>query len=193
MAKRKYEFRPDKLQSGLLNKLYLTQKQRIALLQWLLYGLMLLVLSLIQDVILCKASIFGATTDLIPCAIILICVQLGADRSAIFALVAAMLYQFSGTAPGYYVIALIPILALLTAVIRKSLFRKTTSSTLLCACIAVFLYEMSIFAFGLLLQNTSLLRLIRFPITAALSLLSYSILYPLIKAIERIGETQWKD
>ena len=193
MAKRKYEFRPDKLQSGLLNKLYLTQKQRIALLQWLLYALMLLVLSLIQDVILCKASIFGATTDLVPCAIILICVQLGADRSAIFALIAALLYQFSGAAPGYYVIALIPVLALFAAVIRKALFRKTTSSTLLCACIAVFLYEMSIFAVGLLFQNTSLLRLIRFPITAVLSLLSYPILYPLIKAIERIGETLWKD
>lgn len=193
MAKRKYEFRPDKLQAGLLNKLYLTQKQRIALLQWLLYALMLLVLSLIQDVILCKASIFGATTDLVPCAIILICVQLGADRSAVFALVAALLYQFSGTAPGYYVIALIPILALLAAVVRKALFRKTTSSTLLCACVAVFLYEMGIFAVGLLFQHTSMLRLIRFPITAALSLLSYPALYPLTKAIERIGETLWKD
>ena len=193
MAKRKYEFRPDKLQSGLLNKLYLTQKQRIALLQWLLYALMLLVLSLIQDVFLCKASIFGATTDLVPCAIILICVELGADRSAVFALVAALLYQFSGTAPGYYVIALIPILALLSAVIRKAFFRKTTSSTLLCACIAVFLYEMSLFAVGLLFRHTSVLRLIRFPITAVLSLLSYPVLYPLTKAIERIGETLWKD
>ena len=193
MAKRKYEFRPDKTQAGLLNKLYLTQKQRIALLQWVLYALILLVLSLIQDVILCRASIFGATTDLIPCAIILICVQLGADRSAVFALVAALLYQFSGSAPGYYVIALIPILALLAAVVRKALFRKTTSSTLLCACIAVFLYEMCIFAVGLLFQNTALFRLIRFPITAGLSLLIYPILYPLTNAIERIGDTLWKD
>ena len=193
MAKRKYEFRPDKMQAGLLNKFYLTPKQRLALLQWVLYALILLVLSLIQDVILCKASIFGATTDLVPCAIILICVQLGADRSAIFALVAALLYQFSGTAPGYYVIALIPILALLSAVIRKALFRKTLSSTLLCSCVAVFLYEMSIFAFGLLFQNTSLLRMIRFPITACLSLLSYPVLYPLTNAIERIGESLWKE
>jgi len=193
MARRKYEFRPDRTQAGLINKLYLTPKQRLTILKWVLYALILVVLSVMQDVVLCKASFFGATTDLVPCAIILICVELGADKSAVFSLIAALLYQFSGTAPGYYVIALIPLLGVLAAVIRESLFRKSLSSTILCACVAVLLYEMSIFAFGLLFQSTALARVIRFLITGGLSLLSYPILYPLTTAIEKIGENTWKD
>ncbi len=193
MARRKYEFRPDKTQSSLINKLYLTPRQRLTILRWTLYALMLVVLSVIQDVVLCKAHIFGATTDLVPCAIILICVELGAERSAVFSLIAALLYQFSGTAPGYYVIAMIPILSILASLIRKSLFRKSLSSTMLCACLAVMLYEMGVFAFGLLFQSTSLARMTRFLLTGGLSLLSYPILYPLVTTIEKIGEKTWKD
>ena len=193
MARRKYEFRPDKTRSNLFNKLYLTPKQRLSILRWVLYGVILIVLSVIQDVVLCKAHILGATTDLVPCAIVLICVQLGAERSAVFSLIAALLYQFSGSAPGYYVIAMIPILSILAAIIRKSLFRKSLSSTLLCACVAVMLYEMGVFGFGLLFQNTTLVRLTRFLLTGGLSFLSYPILYPLTAAIEKIGEKTWKD
>ncbi len=193
MAKRKYEFKPDRSGTNLLNKLYLTPKQRLTILRWVLYAVILVVLSVVQDVILSKASLFGATTDLVPCAIILICVELGAEKSAVFALIAALLYQFSGTAPGYYVIALIPILGVFAAVTRQSLFRKSLSSTMLCACIAVILYEMGIFGFGLLFQNTTLVRVHRFLITSGLSLLSYPILYPLTTAVEKIGEKTWKD
>lgn len=193
MAKRKYEFRPDKTGTSLLSKLYLTPKQRLSILRWVLYALLLVVLSVVQDVILSKAHLFGATTDLVPCAIILICVELGAEAGALFALISALLYQFSGTAPGYYVIALIPVLGIFAAVARQSFFRKSLSSTMLCACVAVILYEMGVFAFGLLFQNTSLFRVTRFLITSGLSLLSYPVLYPLTIAVEKIGEKTWKD
>ena len=69
---------------------------------------------------------------------------------------------------------------------RSSIFRKTLSSTMLCACIAVVLYELGVFAFGLLFQNTSLLRGVRFAVTSILSLLTFPILYPLTTAIENI-------
>ena len=193
MAKRKYEFRPDKTQASLLNKLYLTPQQRLSILRWVLYALMLVVLSVVQDVVLCKLNIFGATTDLVPCAIILICVELGAEKGSLFSLIAALLYKFSGSSPGYYVIALIPLLGILAALVRQNLFRKSLSSTLLCACIAFILYETGIFLFGLLFQNTSLNRGIRFGITTVLSLLTYPILYPITTAIEKIGEKTWKN
>lgn len=193
MAKRKYEFRPDKPQTSLLNKLYLTPQQRLTILRWVLYALFLVLLSVIQDVILSKFHLFGATTDLVPCAILLICVELGAEKCAVFSLLAALCYQFSGTAPGYYVIALIPVLGIFAAIARQSFFRKSLSSTMLCACAAVFLYEMGVFCFGLLFQNTALFRVTRFLITWGLSLLSYPILYPITTAIEKIGEKTWKE
>ena len=191
MAKN-YEFRPDKPQVSWISKLHLTQLQRQALLKWTLYALLLLALSLLPDVVLSRFRLFGATTDLIPCAIILICVELGAERSCLFALIAAMLYKFSGTAPGYYVIGLIPVLGVMAAAVRQSVFRKTISSTMLCACIAVILYEMGIFAFGLVFQSTALFRVTRFLVTAGLSLLTFPILYPITIAIEKIGEKTWK-
>ena len=57
MAK-KYEFGPDKPHSGFLSKLFLTTKQRKSLLKWVLYYCMLLVLSVLQDVILCDIRLF---------------------------------------------------------------------------------------------------------------------------------------
>ena len=43
MARKKYEFQPDKQGAGFFSKLYLTRKQRLSLLRWCLYALVLLV------------------------------------------------------------------------------------------------------------------------------------------------------
>ena len=74
LFKRKRDFKPDRTGKGLLNKLYLTPRQRLAILKWTLFGLCMLVLSLVQDVLLSQVRVLGATTELIPCAIFLICI-----------------------------------------------------------------------------------------------------------------------
>lgn len=193
MAKRKYEFRPDRPQVSFLNKLYLTRQQRMTLLRWLLYTVLLVVLSVVQDVVLCQVNILTSTTDLVPCAIILICVQLGAERCSIFALIAALLYKFTGTAPGYHVVAMIPLLGITAAALRQSFFRRSFSSVILCAGIATVIYEMGIFAVGLLFQHTIPERGLSFLVTAGLSVLIYPVLYPLTKAIDKIGDKTWKE
>ena len=194
MARRKkYDFQPDKTGAGLLSKLYITRLQRLKLLRWTLLAVLLVVLSVVQDVILCKLSVFGATTDLVPCTIILICVHLGAEKSCVFALIASAVYKFTGTSPGYYVIALIPLLGVLAAALRQNFFRRSLSSILLCACVAVMVYEMAVFGFGVLFQSTVPDKVLRFVIRGGLSLLSYPATYPLTKAITKIGETSWKD
>ena len=71
MAKRS-EFKPDKPRVGFLSRLYLTKKQRRSVLKWVLYSLVLLFLSLVQDVLLCNMNILGATTELVPVGIFLI-------------------------------------------------------------------------------------------------------------------------
>ena len=193
MARRKYEFRPDKVKTDILGKIYLTPQQRKKVLQWILYALLVLVASVLQDVVLCKFDFFGATTDLVPCVIILICVRIGADRGAIFSLVAAMLYKFSGSAPGYYSMALIPVLALMTAMLHQSYFRRSFGSVVLCVTLAVVLYEMLVFLCGLIFVNTVAFRAIRFLLTGGLSALAIPVVYPITNAIEKIGEKSWKD
>ena len=106
---KKYEFRPDKPRSSWLSKLHLTQLQRKIILKWGLYGLSLLILSQLQDVILCRFRLFGATTELVPCAIILICVMEGLESGSLFALIGSMVYVFSGSAPDTFAIAFLTV------------------------------------------------------------------------------------
>lgn len=193
MARKKYDFRPDKTGPDLLSKLYLTKKQRLSILKWTLFALALLVLSLLQDVILCRLDVFGATTDLVPCAIFLGCVLLGVESGSVFSLVAATLYQFSGTGPGYYVIALIPVLGVLLTLVRQAYLRKGTFTNIFCAALAFLLYELCLLGIGLLSEQTIWQRSGTFLITTGLSLLTVPVLYPVFSAIERIGGETWKE
>ena len=117
MAK-KHEFQPDRPYSTWLNKLQLTRLQRKQALKWSLYALVLLILSVVQDVILCRVRFFGGTTDLVPCGIFLICILEGTDRGCIFALVASTLFLLSGVSPGPHVLVLITVLAVLVSALR---------------------------------------------------------------------------
>lgn len=193
MARKKYEFRQDKTGPDLLSKLYLTKKQRSALLKWTLFGLVLLVLSLIQDVILCHVDVFGASTDLLPFSIFLACMVLGADTGCVFSLVAAAFYQFSGTGPGYYTIALIPILGTVMTLLRQTYLRKGALTNIVCAAIVFFLYEMILLGIGILNERTVLQRAGTFFVTTGMTLLSTPVLYPLFTALERIGGETWKE
>ena len=193
MAKHKYEFRPDKTGHGLLHKLYLTKKQRLSLLKWTLFGLLLLALSVLQDVILCRLRNIGITTDLVPCAIFLIFVYLGTEPGCVFGLIAAAAYQFSGTAPGYYIIAVITLLGLITTMFRQGYLRKSMSADILCAGVSFALYELIIYGVALLSGISSLQRLGSTAVTLLLSGITMPALYPLIQSIDRIGGETWKE
>ena len=192
MAK-KYEFKPDKPRSGLLNKLYLTQKQRRDLLHWTLYGVVLLVLSVLQDVILCHFRVFGASTELVPCAIFLICILEGAHRGSVFALVASLAYLFSGTAPGPYAMVFITVFAILVTIFRQALLQSSFSAAMLCTGMAMVAYEIAVFAIGLFLGLTHLGRWYGFLLSAVMSLLTAPVLYPILLSIGSIGGEPWKE
>ena len=192
MAK-KYEFQPDKPRSSWLSKLYLTKLQRKQVLKWSLYALSLLVLSLLQDVVLCNFRLNGATTELVPVAIFLICVLEGTERGSVFALVASTLYLFSGTAAGPHAMVFITVLAVLVCILRQSFLQKTFSSVCLCLILATVCYEALVFAVALFLGNTYPQRLVGFAITTGLSLLAVPVLYPIFVAISSIGGESWKE
>ncbi len=192
MAK-KYDFKPDKPQVNILSKLYITELQRKNILKWFLYAVLLLVLSLLQDVILCRFRLFGATSDLVPCAIILICILEGTEKGSLFALIAALAYLFSGTAPGAYAMVLITVLAVFSCMFRQGYLRKGFSAAMLCTCLAIFLYEMALFGIGLFLDLTHSGRFVGFCVTAVLSMLAAPVLYPLVQLIGSIGGDIWKE
>ena len=193
MANNNHEFRPDKTGSGLLSRLYLTRLQRLSALKWLLYSLVALILSVLQDVLLCELYVFGATTDLVPCAILMICILEGADNGSLFALIAALVYLFSGSSPGYHVLVLLPVLGVGASIFRQSLLRKSFSATMLCAGAALILYELIIFGMALFLNLTHPGRLTVALITWGLSFAVMPLLYPILVSIGRIGGETWKE
>lgn len=190
---RKNEFKSDKPHSGFWGKLYLTQKQRKEILKWSLYGALLLALSLLQDVVLCRLDLFGATTELVPVGIFLICILEGAESGSIFALVSSLLYLFSGTAAGPYSMVLITVLAVGVTIFRQAYLQKGLAAAVLCAGVAMLAYELLQFVMGLFLGLTIPVRIVGFLITAGLSNIAIPILYPIALSIGTIGGETWKE
>lgn len=192
MAK-KFEFKPDKPQLTLADRLFLTKKQRRQLLKWSLYALILLTLSVTQDVWLSRVRLFGATSELVPVGIFLICMLEGLETGSVFALAAACLYQFSGTPGGTYSIVFITGICVLVTLLRQAYLQKGFGSAMLLSVLAMLLYELLMFAIGVFLGLTMFSRLGGFLVTAGLSLLVAPVVYPIALAVGKIGGEVWKE
>lgn len=192
MAK-KYEFKPDRTGTSDLGKLYITKQQRQKVLKWALFSLCCLVLLVVQDVLMSRLRIFGATTDLVACAILMTCLLTGAETGGVFALAASFVWVFSGSAPGVYSAVLVTALGIFLSVFRQMYLRKGWGATMFCTGLALLGYEMAVFVIGLLLGVTRLDRWSCFLLTAAISCLALPLIYPPLNAISKIGGETWKE
>lgn len=191
--RRKNEFKPDKLESSALSKLYLTPRQRKKLLKWGLAGLTLVLLSLLQDVVFSRQRIYGATFDLVPCGILLVCILAEPETAALFSLISATLYYFSGTAPGVYSIALITVFGTFLCIFRRSFLRKGFFSTFLCVGTGIAVYRLAVFGINLFLGATLTARFGIFCLGLGLTVACIFPLYPIFLSICSIGGETWKE
>ena len=189
----KYEFKPDPTGSSPLRGLYLTPLQRQRILKWSLYCALVLAALVLQDTILGRIRFCGATTDLAVCVIMLIGVMEGAEVGGVFALCASVFYYFSGSAPGPYVIVLVTGIAIAAALYRQSYWRQGLSTAVLCTGLAMLAYELLLAFIGILMNLTRWNRLGVFILTALLSAGLVFPLYPLARAIGKIGGEPWKE
>ena len=168
-------------------------KRITALMMALMMALVLVAVSVVQDTILSRFRLFGATTDLVVCAILLGTVMFDPEQGCVFSLVSSTIYWFSGSAPGAYVIALITCPGVLLSILRHCYLREGFGSTTLCTVVGRLFYELAVFAMGLFLGYTTVSRLYVFCVTGALSLVVIPILYPLFSSIGKIGGESWKE
>ena len=190
---RDYEFRPDPESSGNFDKLLLSSRQRFGLLRWTLFGALCVVALLVQDAMLYRLDVLGACTDLVPCVIIMITTLQGAESGSIFSLTASILYYFSGSARGPYVVPLITVIAILAVIFRQACLRKGFFSILLATGLAMVCYELLLFGIGLFLKHTASQWLMAAVFTALLTLVALPIFYPIARAIGKIGGETWKE
>ena len=191
--RKKHEFRPDTHREDFLGKLLLTRKQRQTVLRWLLFSAVCLAALLVQDVIMSRVDILGATTDLVPCCILAVCILQGAESGCVFALAASLIYYFSGSSPGAPCILLITALAVFATIFRQAYLRQGFATLLLCLAVSVFVYELAIFGIALFLHYTTADRLPMACQTAAYTLAAVPVLYPILMSIGKIGGETWKE
>ena len=187
------EFKPDGPRVSPLKSLRFTHLQWLQTLRWLCYIGVCVLCLVIQDSIMSRVSIFGATTDLCVAALLLITVIEGSDIGSVFILIASTIYYFSGSAPGPYSVGLLTILGLFATLFRQVVWHRSRSSIVLCAGLAAFAYEFSLYVVGLFMGLTSWYRLPRFLITGGLTIAVMFPLYALIYRIGQIGGYTWKE
>ena len=191
--KKERSFRPDKVGTTVLHKLYISPSQRKTILKWTLYSLVLVLLSVIQDVMLSNVRIIGATTELVPCGIFLICILEGAEGGAVFTLLASWVYLYTGTPAGPYCILFITTFGLLVSVFRQAYLQRGFGSAILCVAVCMIVYELAVFGIGLFLGQTYGYRILAFLVTALGSVLAVPILYPVFLRIQAIGGEIWRE
>ncbi len=193
MAKRKYQFKPDRNQTGILNKLYIPHNRRLQLLKWVLYSVLFLAALVLQDSVLSRFRIFGGMIDLAPVVMILVAMIQGADSGSVFVLVTSMVYVFAGTGPGNYAFFLLTLYTSILSVFREEYLHRSMGTNWACSAVALVLYEMTVFVLGVVSGVTYWQRVGVFGLTCLFSILTMPVLYPLVERIGKIGGETWKE
>ena len=187
------DFKPDVQKATWAKTAKLTKLQQLRLTRWVLYVLTVVGCLVLQDVLMSQFSIFGATTDLPACAILLITVMEGTEIGSIFVLICSTLYYFSGNAPSAFCIGLMTFFGIGATLFRQMYWHRSKGSIILCSAIALTGYELGLFVVGLTSGLTHWGRLPSFALTAAFSCLVLIPLYSLIYKIGLIGGNTWKE
>ena len=188
-----YEFKPDPKVTNYLKRLYMTRLQRLTILKWATFAMTGIVLLVIQDVIMSQIRISGATTDLPVAFILLVGIYEGLENGSVFTLAASLFYWFSGSAPTPICVGVLCVLVILVGLFRQLYWHRSFGSIAMCVSIAIMLYEMSLFVIGLMSGLTILPRLGVFALTGGITCITMLPMYPLVRAISKIGGISWKE
>ena len=192
-ARKEQDFKPDPETSTWLKTSRMTRQQRLRMTKWVLYILTCILCLVVQDVMLSQIRLFGATTDLAVCAILLITILEGTEIGSVFVLIASLLYYFSGSAPTAVCIGLLTYIGVAATLLRQMYWHRSRGSILLCAMIAVTVYEFGLFITGISQEVTVFSRIGYIGLTSIYSCLAMIPLYSLIHKIGLIGGNTWKE
>lgn len=187
------EFKPDATGTKFTKLLHLTEQQQKNILRWTLYVAVCILALVVQDVIMSRVSIFGATTDLPAAIILLLAVIEGCETGSMVALAAATLYYFTGTAPGPYCVAMFTIIGMAAGLFRQKYLHRSAGSIVVCTGVAVILYEIGLYVMGLFMGLTRWDRIGIFFVTGLLSCVMLIPMYMLVFRIGQIGGNTWKE
>ena len=172
----------------MLKHLHLTRRQWLGVLRWTLYSLLLLFVLLLQTVVLSRLPVFGAKLAPVSLVIICVCIREGPEKGGLFALLGSLFWCMSGADYGNLAVAILPVGSILAAVLCRSAFRQRLLSALLFCFGICLLYDLTVFAFKLLLEKLAPENLWRVLLPGTcLTMLFVPLIYFPVKLIHRIG------
>lgn len=187
------EFRPDAQGSSLRKLIHFTRQQQMEFLRWTLYTGMCILMLVLQDVLMSRLAVMGATTDLVPAIILLIAVMENGEVGSLFALIAGIIYFFSGSAPLAYCVIFLTVFGMFFSLLRQQYLHRSISSVVTCAGAAVIIYELALWGTGLFFGLTRFDRLGKFFLTGIYSVAFMVPLYWILNKIGTMGGRQWKE
>lgn len=187
------EFRPDPKPILWLKSLRLTKLQQLRLLKWVLYVITIVGALVIQDVIMSRVHLLGATTELAIPVILLITVIEGTEVGSLFVLIASVLYFYTGSAPNAISIGLLCFPGIFACLLRQMFWHRSRASITLFAGLAAMVYALGMYVAGVAQGLTRWDTLPLFALSGAYNVLAMIPLYPLIFKIGQIGGNTWKE
>ena len=173
----------------MLKYIHLTKRQWQGVLKWSLYGLLTLLTLLLQTSVLAKTPILGTKLAPLPALIVCVCVREGPEKGGLYAILASLFWCFSGADFGNLSVAVIPIGAMLSAVLCRAVLTLRFAPTALCCLGVTLLNAAVIFLFKLILPPAVALEnfwRVLLP-GVGLSMVFVPVHYALVKLIGRIG------
>lgn len=168
--------------------LHLTKLQWLSILKWTLYAVLFLFVLMTQNVVCGQFPVFGLKLSFLPILLVCICIREGTERGGIFCVIATTIMCLSKTDYGNLSVAVLTILAMLSAALCHSVLVNRLWSVALCCFIVSIVNETAILLFRSVLDRTAIsnLWLVALP-TCLLSMLGCPLLYVTVRAIGKIG------
>lgn len=156
-------------------------------LMWVLYGLLFLLVMLVQTTVFGRTRFFGVKLNLIPVTIVCIAMGAGHEAGGLFGLIAACVWYAAGAEDGSAAMITFTLTGILAGYLCDSYLQPRFLSALALSLGALLLHEGALFCLRFYLGSAGLSLLRWVFLTAALSLTACPVLYLLAKSIRKVG------
>ncbi len=173
----------------MLDKLYITPRQWLHILRWVLYTLLFLLAMMMQTVIFGNRTLFGAHPDFVPVVITCVCLREGPERGGLYALLCSLIWCLSGADQGSVCIAVLTVLPILGSLLCRAVLSNRFVPCLGLTFLTLFMEQTVMFLlryfFGTM--DGSLFWRTLLP-CVLVSMLAQPAVYFLVKRIAKIGD-----
>ena len=156
-------------------------------LMWTLYGVLFLLIAVLQTVVFGRARFFGVKLTLIPVCIACVSMLAGAEAGALYGLCCGTVWCFTGAAGGAMHIVLLTVCGAVIGYICDRYLVRQLLSAILMSLLALVFCQTLLFLFQCYLGTIYIGTIYTLPIQIGLSLLSCPLIYLGAWAIRKVG------